>query len=151
MSLSAINKTAIAFSVAVLVGCNAQQSDANNSGLATKSEHKKEVAMSDNDKAGKVKVAKVELSKADLDKMQWIEGKIIFLNLEGGFYGIVTKQGEKLLPMNLEAKYRLHNAEVRVQGKLQKDIRTIQQWGTPFRISAIELIKAGSGAPEADQ
>ena len=151
MGFSLINKSALVLGTLMLFACNTQQNTVAKEELVVKPEQKKEVAMPDNEKADKVKISKVELSKVELDEMQWIEGKIIFLNLEGGFYGIVTKQGEKLLPMNLETKFRLHNAKVRVQGKLQKDIRTFQQWGTPFRISAIELIKAGSGAPEADQ
>lgn len=72
----------------------------------------------------------------------WHTGNVKYLPMEGGFYGIITDDGQKLLPTNLDKKYRQHNAQVKVKGKFVK-IQTIEQWGKPFEISAIELIKAG--------
>jgi len=74
---------------------------------------------------------------------QWRTGTIKFMEFEGGFFGIVTDKGEKLLPMNLAKKFHQVDAKVKIQGKLVTDMMTIQQWGTPFKITKIELIKAG--------
>ena len=73
----------------------------------------------------------------------WQRGRVQFLNLEGGFYGIITDSGKKLLPMNMKKEFAQNGAIVRVKGKV-KNIMTIQQWGTPFTITEIELISPGT-------
>ncbi|MFT6919601.1 MAG: hypothetical protein ACJA2G_002237 [Cognaticolwellia sp.] len=79
----------------------------------------------------------------------WQRGRVQFLNLEGGFYGIITDSGKKLLPMNMAKEFAQNGAIVRVKGKV-KDVMTIQQWGTPFTITDIELIKSGNKVNDAD-
>ncbi|MFT6902900.1 MAG: hypothetical protein ACJAXS_003119 [Colwellia sp.] len=79
----------------------------------------------------------------------WQRGRVQFLNLEGGFYGIITDSGKKLLPMNMAKEFAQNGAVVRVKGKV-KDVMTIQQWGTPFTITDIELIKPGNKVNDAD-
>ncbi|MEW6984369.1 hypothetical protein AAD001_17075 [Colwelliaceae bacterium 6471] len=97
------------------------------------------------------KLVKVIKSDKELPELNWQQGTIRYLNLEGGFYGIITEDGSKLLPMNLKSEYRLDGAVVKVKGQLQKDVLTIQQWGTPFKITEIELLKSGSSVPASDQ
>ena len=70
---------------------------------------------------------------------------VTFLNLEGGFFGLVTKEGKHWLPMNLKKEFQQHGAVIKVKGKAV-NIMTIQQWGTPFSITHIELISAGRKA-----
>jgi hypothetical protein len=64
-----------------------------------------------------------------------------YMKLEGGFYGLVTKEGQHWLPMNLPNEFKKHGAMVKVKGHEIKDIMTIQQWGKPFSITDIQLIK----------
>lgn len=71
------------------------------------------------------------------------QGTIQLLNLEGGFFGIVTDKGQNLLPMNLSKEYQQIDAVVKVEGVLLKDVITIQQWGIPFKINKIEIISVG--------
>ncbi len=75
----------------------------------------------------------------------WQRGRVQFLNLEGGFYGIITDSGNKILPMNLAKEFAQNGAVVRIKGKV-KNVMTIQQWGTPFTITDIELITPGNKA-----
>lgn len=85
--------------------------------------------------------AKISPNKsADLE---WKMATIKYMDFEGGFFGIVTDKGEKLLPMNLSKDFRQVGAKIRVKGKLVNDMVTTQQWGQPFRIAEIKLIKAG--------
>ena len=79
----------------------------------------------------------------------WQRGRVQFLNLEGGFYGIITDSGKKLLPMNMKKEFAQNGAIVRVKGKV-KNVMTIQQWGTPFTITDIELISPGAIGNPAD-
>lgn len=98
----------------------------------------------DDDVKAKIKaVVKDELSG-------WQTGRVQFLNLEGGFYGIITESGKKLLPMNIPKEFAQNGAVIRVKGK-EKNVMTIQQWGTPFTITDIELLTPGSHINDASK
>lgn len=71
------------------------------------------------------------------------QGTIRHISLEGGFYGIVTDKGLKLLPLNLAKQYRQDGAIIEFSGEYAKNLMTIQQWGKPFSIKEIKLIKTG--------
>jgi len=73
----------------------------------------------------------------------WQEVTVNHYDFEGGFYGLVTNTGDKLLPMNLAKEYQLPGTVLKVQGELIKDMMTIQQWGQPFKITHVELITLG--------
>ena len=66
----------------------------------------------------------------------WQRGRVQFLNLEGGFYGIITDSAQ-------------NGAIVRIKGKV-KNVLTIQQWGTPFTITEIELITPGNKVNDSE-
>jgi hypothetical protein len=68
----------------------------------------------------------------------WQQGTIQHFTFEAGFYGIVTDEGKKLLPMNLPENYQKPGMMIKVKGKLITDMMTINQWGTPFQI--IEIV-----------
>lgn len=75
----------------------------------------------------------------------WQQVTVKYLAFEGGFYGLISKSGAKILPMNLPAKYKVAGTLLRVKGHAMNDTMTIQQWGQPFKVSDIELIKMGEG------
>ena len=99
---------------------------------------------------GKVEVLK-EQEMSDLkNKLSgWQQGRVQYINIEGGFYGIITDSGEKILPMNMAKEFAKDGAIVRIKGKIKK-VATIQQWGTPFTITDIELIEPGNTTHSAD-
>ncbi|MFT5813841.1 MAG: hypothetical protein ACI9VT_001599 [Psychroserpens sp.] len=72
---------------------------------------------------------------------------LIKLVLVGGFYDIITDSGKKILPMHMAKEFAQNGAIVRIKGKV-KNVMTIQQWGTPFPITEIELITPGNQANE---
>ena len=72
-----------------------------------------------------------------------VQGTIRYFDLEGGFYGIVTNKGQKLLPLNLAKEYQQAGAIVEVKGELQQGMMTTQQWGIPFKVSHITVLKKG--------
>ncbi|GAW96822.1 MULTISPECIES: hypothetical protein [Colwellia] len=87
-----------------------------------------------------------ELRKDNMDnsaKKTWQQVTVKYLDFEGGFYGLVSKTGDKLLPMNLAKEYQLPGTVLKVQGHVIKDMMTIQQWGQVFKITEVELIKLG--------
>ena len=73
----------------------------------------------------------------------WQQVTVNYYDFEGGFYGLISQTGDKLLPMNLAKQYKLQGTVLKVKGELIKDMMTIQQWGQPFRIIDVELIKLG--------
>ena len=80
----------------------------------------------------------------DEQKQAWQQVTVKYYDFEGGFYGLTTKAGDKLLPMNLAKKYQLPGTVLKVKGQIIKDMMTIQQWGQPFKITVTELIKLGN-------
>jgi hypothetical protein len=85
---------------------------------------------------------KPSLGKVDLKQLSFT-ATVKYMNLEGGFFGLVSKEGKHWLPMNLKKEFQQHGAIIKVTGSALNDVMTIQQWGTPFSITHIELIKAG--------
>jgi hypothetical protein len=66
-----------------------------------------------------------------------------YMNLEGGFFGLIAKDGTHWLPINLNQTFKQEGAIIKVRGNAVENMMTIQQWGKPFSITHIELIKAG--------
>ena len=67
-----------------------------------------------------------------------LTGTIVFVDLEGGFYGIIADSGERYFPLNLDQQYKIKDLKVRVEGKVRKNVMTTTMWGTPFEILKIE-------------
>jgi len=87
--------------------------------------------------------AELKATLQALNKTAWQQGTVQYYNLEGGFYGIVTTDGKRILPMNLSKEYKIIGAVIKFRGKAL-DVKTIQQWGTPFKLTEVQLISAGS-------
>jgi len=81
-----------------------------------------------------------------LENNQWQKVTVKYFSFEGGFFGLISNNGNKLLPMNLPKEYQIDGTLLKVQGEKAKDMMTIQQWGVPFNLNKIELIKLGSGS-----
>lgn len=75
----------------------------------------------------------------------WQQVTVKRFDFEGGFFGLVGKEGKRLLPMNLAKEYQVDGTILKVQGHIIKDMMTIQQWGTAFEVTDVELIKLGKG------
>ncbi|GIV57848.1 MAG: hypothetical protein D6746_05785 [Bacteroidetes bacterium] len=65
-------------------------------------------------------------------------GTIHYVDLEGGFYGLVADDGTRYLPLNLDASFRKDGLRVRFEA-VPEDVLTLQQWGRPVRLTAIEV------------
>jgi hypothetical protein len=58
-----------------------------------------------------------------------LEGKVVYLAMEGGFYGIVSTEGRKYLATNLPRMLQQTNLAVRGKAVLQPNMMGIHQWG----------------------
>ena len=68
-------------------------------------------------------------------------GRIHYVDLEGGFYGITTEGGARYLPSNLPANLHRHDTAVRFRGRLRTDAMTIRMWGTSLHVEEIEILE----------
>ena len=78
-----------------------------------------------------------------IQQAKWRQGEVVFIELEGGFWGIITDDGQKILPHGLPKSLAVAGNKVRFQGKIIKDAVTIQQWGKVVKITKAELISSG--------
>lgn len=58
-----------------------------------------------------------------------IEGKVIYLAMEGGFYGIISDDGRKYLATNLPSMFQQNNLTLRGKAISQPNTLGIHQWG----------------------
>ncbi len=63
-------------------------------------------------------------------------GTIRHLALEGGAWGIETDRGEKLLPINLEARFRVEGLRIRFRAE-PASVMGIVQWGRAVRLADV--------------
>lgn len=70
-----------------------------------------------------------------------ILGFIKYVELEGGFFGIMTEDGAKYFPDYLGPEFKEDGLSVRVQALPQEQILGIQMWGSPIKILKIESTK----------
>jgi hypothetical protein len=68
------------------------------------------------------------------------EGTVTYIDLEGGFYGIVAKDGTRYYPLNLGENMQKEGLKVRFLADTKDDIMTVQQWGIPVEIVNIKEI-----------
>ncbi|MFB2726757.1 hypothetical protein ACE02H_04745 [Shewanella mangrovisoli] len=69
-----------------------------------------------------------------------LQGTVRYMNLEGGFWGIIADDGQKILPKNLPQDYRKDGLRLSFTAQEITGMMTIQQWGTLSSLSDITVI-----------
>lgn len=67
-------------------------------------------------------------------------GTVTYIDLEGGFYGIVADDGGHYLPLDLDEAFKEDGLKVRFTLEPAEDVATIQMWGAPVRVVSIEKV-----------
>jgi inhibitor of cysteine peptidase len=71
----------------------------------------------------------------------WVPaGTVTFVDLEGGFYGIIGDDGTRYYPLQLDEPYKIDGLRVAFEYEPVKDMVTIQTWGDPVNLMFIEKI-----------
>lgn len=65
--------------------------------------------------------------------MKRIEGEIVYIDLEGGFWGIKTKE-ENYFPVQMHEQLKTKGKSISCSIEIDPDIMTMQNWGIPCRI-----------------
>lgn len=69
-----------------------------------------------------------------------IRGMVRYIDLEGGFYGLIADDGARYDPLNLPADFRRDGLRVEFEGKVRDDLVGIHMWGRIFEIERIERL-----------
>ncbi len=67
-------------------------------------------------------------------------GTVIFKDLEGGFYGILTDNEKELLPLNLDKSFKVNNLRIEFNYTESDKVYTIFMWGKPVEVSNIKVL-----------
>ncbi|MFQ5918553.1 MAG: hypothetical protein ACE5I4_00740 [Thermoplasmata archaeon] len=67
-------------------------------------------------------------------------GTVVFSELEGGFFGIVSEGGERYDPLNLDDEFRIDGLRIRFEAELIRDRGSIHMWGRLVEILEVERI-----------
>ena len=71
-------------------------------------------------------------------------GTVRYVELEGGFYGIVADDSTRYLPQDLGTDYREDGLRVRFRAAVQDSVMTMEMWGTPVELIDILRVEDGS-------
>ena len=70
------------------------------------------------------------------------EGKIVWNDFEGGFFGIQSKTGAKYYPLgSLDEEFQVDGLAVKFVLRPKRDVATFVMWGTP--VSVVSITKVG--------
>jgi hypothetical protein len=65
-------------------------------------------------------------------------GTVTFIEIEGGFFGIIADNGDKYRPLNLPKDFQKDGVRVRFEGKINSDIMGVYMWGEAIEIKNIK-------------
>jgi inhibitor of cysteine peptidase len=71
----------------------------------------------------------------------WVPaGTVTYVDLEGGFYGIISDDGTNLYPLQMEDQDKIDGLRVAFEYEPAQDVATVQMWGEPVNLTFIEKI-----------
>ncbi len=77
---------------------------------------------------------------AGTTKSQVVTGTVRYIELEGGFYGIVADDGRKLDPVNLPEEFQKDGLRLEVRVVPLRDRVSVRMWGTPVRVLRLKRL-----------
>lgn len=69
-----------------------------------------------------------------------IAGKIHYHEIEGGFWGILSDDGKKYMPVNTPNQLKTEGAIIRVRARILRDYISNYMWGDTIEIISFETI-----------
>lgn len=70
-------------------------------------------------------------------------GTIRYLDVEGGFYGIVADDGSNYDPINLACDFAVFQEDglrITFEGEIRDDLDSVHMWGTIIELTAVEKL-----------
>ena len=78
-----------------------------------------------------------EPEKKEQENIFSIKGTIKHLKIEGGFYGIIGKDGNHYKPVNLPQEFQKDGLNVLIEAKKRPGMISFHMWGTHVEIISI--------------
>ncbi len=82
----------------------------------------------------------IVISAIEFDEENWQTGTIRYIDLEGGFYGIISDDGTGYLPNRLADEFRVDGVRVRFTGTAAAEWVSVFQWGKEFIVYRMEKL-----------
>ncbi|HWQ63888.1 MAG TPA: cache domain-containing protein, partial [Methanospirillum sp.] len=76
-------------------------------------------------------------------------GTMVYQDLEGGFFGIITETGDQLLPTNLPAQYAVDGLRISGTATPQTDMVSSRMWGTMVSVENVTPLNGGGVTEQA--
>lgn len=80
------------------------------------------------------------ISLTDNQPLMEIVGTVRWVELEGGFFGIVADDNTRYEPLNLPEAYQQDGLRVRLSARIRNDYASIFMWGTIIEILDIQSL-----------
>lgn len=75
-------------------------------------------------------------------------GTVVFVKLEGGFWGIRGDDGQRYDPSNLGKEFRKEGLRIKLQARLRNDVVSFRMWGKVIEVlSVMRLDDKGTPLP----
>jgi len=85
-------------------------------------------------------------SRSEGEHAQVVTGTVRHIDLEGGFYGIVTDEGAKLDPVNLPEEYRKDGVRIEARVVEIRGRVSTHMWGKLVRIIEFKRLSLAKGS-----
>ena len=76
-------------------------------------------------------------------------GTVVFIDLEGGFWGIMADDGHRYDPGKLANDFRKEGLRVQMQGRVRTGAVSLRMWGQPIEVLSIKRLDGGALPPAA--
>lgn len=81
------------------------------------------------------------LASCEEDKSLDLTGRVAYIALEGGFYGIYGDDGVSYDPVNLPAEFQKDSLRVLFNGTILTEQASVHMWGKLIKLNKIELLR----------
>jgi len=78
--------------------------------------------------------------KSKRDDIIFETGTVKYIDIEGGFFGIIGDSGKNYNPINLSEEFQKDNLRVSFDAKIREDMVSFHMWGTLIEIVRIEKL-----------
>jgi len=123
----------LAISILLIVGCQHNE--------PSSSQNQKQLSATQADAASAKlnKNTEKENNEMEDDTLHLI-GRVVYKDLEGGFYGFIAEDGTKYTPSKLPKEYLRNGLVIEIKAKPLLDIMTFTQYGTTIEIIDVKVL-----------
>ena len=73
-------------------------------------------------------------------KQMIVKGKVEYVDLSGGFWGLIDQNGQQWRPVHMPAALQHQGLEVQLSCKQSKETISIFMWGTTIEIKEYKIL-----------